>query len=449
MSKVLIVDDDAAMREVLRIRLEKWGHEVQVAEDGHAGEKLAASWGPDIVVSDLVMPGPSGLELLQSLKSGDPQRPVVLITAHGEVETAVEAMKQGASDFITKPIDYDHLQVLLHEFEDKARLRDRTRKLMSKAERGGDFGPFVGRSKVMKRVYGLIREVSGTQASVLITGPSGTGKELVARTIHELSARADGPFLALNAAAIPSELIESEVFGHEKGSFTGATTSRKGCIEMADQGTLFFDEIGEMPVKLQAKLLRVLEDGRVRRVGGREELQFDVRVLAATNRDPRKAIESGDLREDLFFRLSVFTIELPPLKDRKGDIPALVHYFINLFNERHGTCVEGVSDDVEHLLNTYLWPGNVRELRNVIERATVLAKEGWIEIAHLPPFLKQSSDREDMQVIVSAGTPLAEAEKRLILKTLELTGENKAETARRLGVDVKTIRNKLREYGLS
>ncbi|MEJ2083172.1 MAG: sigma-54 dependent transcriptional regulator [Acidobacteriota bacterium] len=283
----------------------------------------------------------------------------------------------------------------------------------------------------------------------MITGASGTGKELAARTIHDLSARSEGPFLALNAAAIPAELIESEIFGHEKGSFTGATSSRQGCIEMSDGGTLFFDEIGEMPVKLQAKLLRVLEDGRVRRVGGSEELQFDVRVLAATNRDPRRAIEAGELREDLFFRLSVFTIELPPLKDRKGDIPALVHYFISLFNQRHGTSVEGISEEVEGLLNTYLWPGNVRELRNVIERATVLAKEGWIEFSHLPPFLKQSNDREDMQVVVSAGTPLAEAEKRLILKTLELTGENKAETARRLGVDVKTIRNKLKEYGLT
>jgi DNA-binding NtrC family response regulator len=449
MSRVLIVDDDAAMREVLKIRLEKWGCDVRVAEDGSVGEQLAASWGPDIVISDLVMPGPSGLELLRALKAGDAQRPVILVTAHGEVETAVDAMKQGAADFITKPIDYVHLQALLRDLEDKARLRDRTRQLMSKAEKGGDFGPFIGRSKAMKRVYSLIEEVSKTQASVLITGASGTGKELAARTIHDLSARSEGPFLALNAAAIPAELIESEIFGHEKGSFTGATSSRQGCIEMSDGGTLFFDEIGEMPVKLQAKLLRVLEDGRVRRVGGSEELQFDVRVLAATNRDPRRAIEAGELREDLFFRLSVFTVELPPLKDRKGDIPALVHYFISLFNQRHGTSVEGISEEVEGLLNTYLWPGNVRELRNVIERATVLAKEGWIEFSHLPPFLKQSNDREDMQVVVSAGTPLAEAEKRLILKTLELTGENKAETARRLGVDVKTIRNKLKEYGLT
>ncbi|MFZ0430267.1 MAG: sigma-54 dependent transcriptional regulator [Acidobacteriota bacterium] len=449
MVKVLVVDDDPAMREVLKIRLETWGHEVRVAEDGVAGERIAGSWGPDVVVSDLVMPGLTGLELLRALKGGDPERPVILVTAHGEVDTAVEAMKQGATDFVTKPIDYVHLQALLEDLENKAKLRARARRMMSKAQKGGDFGPFVGRSKVMQRVYGLIEEVAANDASVLITGPSGTGKELVARTIHDLSARAGGPFLALNAAAIPSELIESEIFGHEKGSFTGATNSRKGCIELADQGTLFFDEIGEMPIKLQPKLLRVLEDGRVRRVGGREEMQFDVRVLAATNRDPRDAIEKGDLREDLFFRLNVFTIELPPLRERKGDIPTLVHFFISLFNERHGTAVEGVSEDVDRLLGTYLWPGNVRELRNVIERATVLAKEGWIESNHLPPFLKQTSEREDMQVVLSAGTPLAEAEKRLILKTLELTGENKAETARRLGVDVKTIRNKLREYGLS
>jgi len=448
MIKVLVVDDDPAMREVLTIRLEKWGYEVRTASDADSAREVVHSWDPSIVVSDMVMPGQSGLELLKSLKAGDKTRAVVLITAHGELDAAVEAMKHGAEDYITKPIDYPEFKAVLEEIGNRVEMRLRTRAIQSRVSKGGDFGPFIGRSRPMRQVYELIDEVAQTDASVLITGPSGTGKELVAQTIHQHSGRAEGPFLPVNTAAIPSELMESEIFGHEKGAYTGAVNARPGCFELAHGGTLFLDEIGDMPIKLQAKLLRVLEDGKVRRLGGRDEVQFDVRVLAATNRDPGKAIEKGDLREDLLFRLNVFNIELPALKDRKSDIPYLGQYFISILNSRHGTQVEGIDDEALALLDAYLWPGNVRELRNVLERATVLAKQGWIGSRHLPHHLKSTGEREDMQVMVKAGTPLVEVEKQLILKTLELTGDNKAEAARRLGIDVKTIRNKLKDYDL-
>lgn len=447
MARILVVDDDPAMREVLTIRLEKWGFLVRAADSALSAEDCATQWHPEVVITDLVMPGGSGLDLLRRLKGSDPDRAVLIITAHGEVESAVEAMKQGAEDFVTKPIDYGHLRSVLDEILLRGKQRRDAGRLRSEVTRGGDFGPFIGRSRVMRELYRNLEDAASAGAPVLITGPSGTGKELAARLLHELSPRSQGPFVPVNSAAIPAELMESELFGNEKGAFTGASTARPGCFEVADGGTLFLDEIGDMPVLLQAKLLRVLEDHRVRRVGGREEIVVDVRVLAATNRDPLAAVARGDLREDLFFRLNVFTVELPPLRDRRGDIPLLTQHFLLQFNRRHGTRVEGVSTEVSEWFDEYLWPGNVRELRNVLERATVLAKEGWIESSHLPAYLRHSDRREGAQIVLSAGTPLKEAERRLILKTLEVTGGNKAEAARRLGLDVKTIRNKLRDFG--
>jgi transcriptional regulator with PAS, ATPase and Fis domain len=301
----------------------------------------------------------------------------------------------------------------------------------------------------MKELYRLLTEAAPAGTPVLLTGPSGTGKELAARALHQLSPRAEGPFLPVNSAAIPAELMESELFGHEKGAFTGALTFRPGCFELAHLGTLFLDEIGEMPARLQAKLLRILEDRKVRRIGSRHEIEVDVRIVAATNRDPVAAVQSGDLREDLYFRLNVFAIELPALKDRKGDLPLLVQHFLSQFNARHGTALEGISPEVQRLFEGYQWPGNVRELRNVLERAVVLAKQGWIEPIHLPPYLRRSTRRDDAQVVIEAGTSLAEAERRLIQKTLEQVGGNKTEAARRLGVDVKTLRSKLRSGGES
>jgi transcriptional regulator with PAS, ATPase and Fis domain len=301
----------------------------------------------------------------------------------------------------------------------------------------------------MTQVYELIRALGRSEAPVLITGESGTGKELAARTIHEASRRSGGPFTALNAAAIPRELVESDVFGHERGAFTGATRDRVGCFELANGGTLFLDEISEMPVELQAKLLRVLDDARFRRVGGRREIAVDVRVLSATNLPPRSAVRDGRLREDLYYRLNVFTLHLPPLRLREGDIPLLTEHFLAHFREKHGAPARGLHSETTEILERYRWPGNVRELRNVMERTTILAGSGLIEPPHLPSYVRSPEEAEDGPVRIPSGLTVAEIERRLILQTLEDTGNNKAEAARRLGIHERTIRNKVRGYGSS
>ena len=447
--KILVVDDEAAMREVIQMRLTEWGFDVRLAEDGLQGQELAESYDPDIVISDVIMPQMSGMELLQSLKAGKPERPIILVTAQATVDLAVDAMKQGASDFVTKPIDYSKLRLTLQDKEQEIELRRESRRIASQLDRGAGFGDFVGTSKEMRAVYALIENIAHSDASIIITGESGTGKELAARTIHALSARARGPFIAINASAIPENLMESEMFGHERGAFTGATGARAGCFEMANQGTLFLDEIAEMPLALQPKLLRVLEDQKLRRVGGSQEFSVNVRVLAATNTEPRSAVETGKLREDLFYRLNVFTVFLPPLRDRKSDIPLLTQAFIRKFSAKHNANVESCKPEALELLKSYSWPGNVRELKNTMERAVILAKGAWIEPSHLPAYILNLPGAEGgSKIVIPKGTTAADAEKELILRTLQATGNNKAETARQLGLDVKTIRNKLKAYGI-
>jgi DNA-binding NtrC family response regulator len=401
------------------------------------------SFKPKIIVSDVVMPGLSGLDLLRVLKKGEPQRPVILITAHGTIEMAVEAMKMGANDFLTKPLDYSRLKTIL---ENVQTLRGRQPYLTDRRGSEEGFTGIVGESKAMRHVLHLIENVADSDASVLVTGESGTGKELVARTIHQLSSRANGPFVPVNASAIPEQLVESEIFGHERGAFTGAVSTRPGCFELAHNGTLFLDEIAEMPIELQPKILRVLEDGRVRKLGGKSEFQFDVKVISATNMDPHEAMRLNKLREDLYYRLNVFAVEMPPLRGRRSDIPHLVNHFVSELNHRYSTRVEGTDDESLSCLIEYSWPGNVRELRNAIERAVVLAKKGHIQTSHLPPHIRTKGLRPRMEIALPLGVSAAEAEKVLILKTLELVGGNKAEAGRRLGLDVKTIRNKLKSY---
>jgi len=430
------------------MRLEGWGYQVGLAASGAEARDLIESFDPDVVVSDVIMPEMSGLELLRSLRAGDPSLPVVLITAQGSVDLAVEAMKEGALDFVTKPLDYQKLKAILAAAEKEIELRRKSQRLLSQLDQGAGFGSLVGRSRAMRDVYELVRSVGATDAGVIITGESGTGKELVAHTVHQLSHRSHGPFVAINAAAIPESLIESEIFGHEKGAFTGATGTRAGCFELANRGTLFLDEIVEMPVALQPKLLRVIEDGRVRRLGGSHELSVDVRVLAATNQSPQEAVDAGRLRQDLFYRLHVFAITLPPLRSRTSDIPILAQHFVREFNAKHGTRLEGLRDEAMELLRSYPWPGNVRELRNVIERAVILARNGWIEPAQLPPYVLNPRASAAGRIVLPLGVSLAEAEKELILTTLRNAGNNRAEAARRLGLDVKTIRNKLKQYGM-
>ncbi len=445
-TRILVVDDDPAMREVLAMRLRNWDLDVGTAGDGSEAQRLATSFAPDVVLSDVVMPDVSGLELLSVLKKDDPERPVILLTAHGTLDMAVDAMKAGAHDFLTKPIDYEKLRLVLDTaLRDLKSLLD-SRKLRSKLGSDKGLGDFVGTSKPMQEVYDLIQAVGPSSASVLVTGESGTGKELVARSIHDLSPRFGRPFVAVNSAAIPKDLLESEVFGHEKGAFTGAIGRRAGCFENAHKGTLFLDEIAEMPMALQPKLLRVLEDGRVRRLGGSQEFDVDVRVVAATNRPPKEAIEKGLLREDLYFRLNVFQIDLPPLRRRSSDVPLIAQSFIEALNEKHGHQVEAVRPEAMELLKNYPWPGNVRELKNILERAVILAGSRWIELCHLPPYLTQPQTSGRDGIVLPVGVTAAEAERQLILQTLERTGNNKAEAARQLGLDVKTIRNKLKTY---
>ena len=444
--RILVVDDEAAMREVLEMRLGRWGYDVRLAETGAEALEVAAAHAPDAIISDVALPDWSGIQLVGELRRLDPERPVILITAYGTIDAAVEAMKLGALDFLTKPLDYDKLAATLEAAAGEVERRAGARALETRLAGRSTFMGLVGGSPAMLELYETLRVLGQNDAATLLTGESGTGKELAARSIHEQSRRVNGPFVAVNSAAIPEGLTESELFGHEKGAFTGAAGRRAGFFEQAHEGTLFLDEISEMPALLQAKLLRVLEDGRVRRVGGAKERQVDVRVLAATNLDPQKAIAGKRLRQDLYYRLNVFTVALPPLRERGEDVPLLTQHFILRFNDKHGLEVRGAAPEVLERLAAFGWPGNVRELRNVVERAVILARDGWIEPPHLPPYLRRGAPAPGGSITVPAGATAAEAEKILILETLKRVDQNKSRAARELGLDVKTIRSKLKSY---
>jgi two-component system response regulator HydG len=444
-TKVLLVDDDPDLQDILQICLKQWGFEVAVASDGNEGAQLAGSYRPDIVLSDVMMPDTSGIELLKSLQADDSSRPVILMTGYSTVDMAVEAMKDGARDFLTKPLDYPKLKSILEATQKELKSLKQSKKLSSQLARNG-CRPLIGTTKVMKDLDTLIRSVASSDASALIWGESGTGKEVVARCLHDLGKRAAEPFFALNMAAIPKELIESEIFGHAKGAFTGATDERPGCFELADNGTLFLDEIAEMPMDLQTRLLRVLEDSKIRRLGSSEEFTVNVRIIAATNQRPRLAVENGALREDLYFRLNVISFALPPLRERKDDIPLLVQHFIAEFNQKHGLKVEAVRDDAMRLLKRYSWPGNVRELKNAIERSVIVARgSSWIESHDLPPYIQNPA--KDDWLVLPPDVSAARVQKELLLKALDKAGQNKSEAARELGVDVRTLSNMMKAFG--
>jgi DNA-binding NtrC family response regulator len=446
--QVLVIDDEPALREVLSLRLEGWGYAAHTAADVPEALVWLRTAHPDVILSDIVLPGLSGLDLLRRLQEERPEVPVILMTAHGTIESAVEAMKDGAEDFLTKPIEPAALRVQLERVAAARRATQRAaamrEQLASACDEVSRF--LIGESAPMRALRRQLAVVAASNASVLIVGESGTGKEMAARAIHASSGRARGPFVALNAAAIPDGLLESEVFGHERGAFTGAVAARAGCFEQADRGTLLLDELAEMPVALQPKLLRVLEDGRVRRLGGAREQAFDVRLVAATNRDLSVAVREGRLREDLMYRLNVFTFALPPLRHRAEDIPLLVHHFLQHYADKHERQLAYVREDALALLQQWHWPGNVRELRNVVERAVVLASGRWLESSHLPAWLASGTPGEREPIVLPPDATLADAERLVIAGALERAGFNKAEAARRLGVDVKTIRNKLRQW---
>jgi DNA-binding NtrC family response regulator len=404
---------------------------------------------PAIVISDLVMPRMDGLELLRALQQQGADATTLLLTAQGTVETAVEAMKAGAYDYLTKPIDIQRLKVLLDKIVERLETLREVKALRRQLREHGTFGPLIGNSPEMRKIYQVIEQAAPTNASVLITGESGTGKELVAQTLHQLSPRASFPFVAINCAAIPETLLESEIFGHEKGAFTGAADRRQGCFELADRGTLFLDEIGEMTPATQVKLLRVLQERTFRRVGGRTEQSVDVRVIAATNIDPGEAVQKGKLREDLFYRLNVFAFRLPPLRERKEDLALLIQSFINEFNSSNQKSIAGVDHQAMRMIEQYAWPGNVRELKNVIERATILAPGPFIEPKHLPGSLAHEPPvQHQPQVALAPGTTVEEAERRLIQMTLEHTRDNKTRAAEILGISLKTLHNKLNKLRL-
>jgi len=443
--RVLIVDDEAGSREALAELMQRWGYDVQTASDGTEALRRAIEGHPDVILTDLVMPNMDGLWLLRALRAEMPDCPVVLLTARGTIQTAVEAIKEGAYDFIEKPLEVPRLRIVLERaLEKKETMREvqLLRRRIAALAPGTDM---IGVSPAMQRVADLVKKVAPSSASVVITGQSGTGKEVVARAIHVLSPRKDKPFVALNCSAIPAPLIESELFGYERGAFTGAEQRRLGNFELAHDGTLFLDEIGELPIEVQAKFLRVLEERKFRRLGGRGEVGVDVRVLCATNRDLKEESSRGRFREDLYFRLGVFTIRLPALKERREDIPVLVHRFIEKYNAETGKRVQGVTPAALEVLAGYAWPGNIRELRNTVERAMILAEGDVIGVELLPPGMQRAGP-EAATLSVPLGIPLEKVEREVILASLRRNGGNKARTAEALGISEKTLYNKLNRY---
>jgi len=443
---VLVVDDHQASAEGLRDYLHEWGHEARAA--GGVAEALALldSWRPEAVVCDLLMPpGPGGMELLREVRARDPWIGFIMLTGHGSIEDAVQATRDGAYDFLTKPVDLNRLRLLLERLAERNEMRSEVARLRHKLATLGEAGALVSRSLPMRKLADVMERVAPSAASVLITGESGSGKDFIAQILHDLSGRARAPFVAINCPAIPEALLESELFGHERGAFTGALAERAGLFEHAAGGTLFLDEITEMAPGLQAKLLRVLETRRFRRVGGREEKLADLRIVAATNRDPEQAVRERRLREDLFYRLNVFHLNVPALRERREDIAPLAARFIALYAEQNQKPVEGLSNEAMAALERYDWPGNVRELRNAIERAVVLARGPVIELEDLPQRLARATVVIERPRVTPI-EPLEEIERRAILAALEAFGNNKTHTARALGISLKTLHNKLKRY---
>lgn len=448
--RILIVDDEQSMCELLQAAMRMRGIESTWHTSAEEAFGALKDEEYDAVLTDLRMPGSSGLELCERIAVNRPDIPVVVMTAFGSMETAVAAIRAGAYDFITKPIEMDMLGLTLQRAIGHRQLQDKVNVLSRAVERASGFGEMIGQSPVIRQLYDQLARIAQSEVSVLITGESGTGKEVVARAIHKQSQRRDGPFVPINCAALPDALLESELFGHARGAFTDAKTERKGLFLQAEGGTLLLDEIGEMPLTMQAKLLRALEENMVRPVGGDREVPFDVRVLTATNRDLELAVEEKRFREDLYFRINVFQIDLPPLRARGSDILLLAQHFVETFRDSSGKQVSGISENAAERLLAYRWPGNVRELRNVIERAVALTCYEKIAVEDLPDKIR---DYRSTQVFIGGDdptelVPLEEIEQRYILHVLQTVGDNKALAARILGLDRKTLYRKLKQYGV-
>ncbi|MEP7027632.1 MAG: sigma-54 dependent transcriptional regulator [Candidatus Eisenbacteria bacterium] len=442
--RVLVVDDYGPSADGLVEHLETWGFSARAAYSAEQALAAAEEFDPELVVSDLVMPGADGIQLLEKLRAQNLNVEFLMLTGQGTIETAKEAIQKGAFDYLTKPVDPPHLRHLLTLAAERLESRRTMFRLRRVLQNHGWYDELMGESPPMIELKRMIEQVAPSAASVMITGESGTGKELVARTLHRRSLRAAQPFIPINCAAIPENLLESELFGHERGAFTGAVATRQGCFELAHGGTVFLDEIGEMPALLQAKLLRALEERSFRRVGGSQEIHVDVRVIAATNRDLEEARRTGALREDLYYRLNVFHLHLAPLRDRGEDKLALAQLFVVFFAHREAKPVVGLDDATRYLIMRYAWPGNVRELRNAMERAVIVAGGEQIAPENLPTVVRGGPSGNDP--VVLAGMTVDEVERRLIFLTLEKTEGNKTRAAKLLGVSLKTLHNKLRRY---
>jgi DNA-binding NtrC family response regulator len=451
--RILVVDDEEPIRKGLARVLSEQGYAVDAAADAESAWRLLLATSPDLVITDLTLPGRDGMEFIADVQERGIEVTLLVLTGHGSIDSAVEATRRGVYDYLVKPIDRERLTTAVRKALERSSLRKEVLLLRREMVRSGRFEELIGKSAPMLATYRLIEQIAPSNLPVLVTGESGTGKELVARAVHKLSPRASTRLVAINCAAIPPTLLESEIFGHEKGAFTGATSARAGCFELADGGTLFLDEIGEMPPDLQTKLLRVLEDGMVRRVGGTAETRVDVRVVAATNLPLDDLLRKGTFREDLYYRLNVFRIHLPPLRERGGDIALLAGHFLAEFARENGKALTGFSHEALELLARHPWPGNARELRNVVQRAAILCDEGEVQPHHLPEPVRRARPRVAVEsaggedsLRIPVGTSIEDAERELVLRTLDACGGNKTRTAAVLGISPKTLYAKLRLY---
>ena len=440
---LLVADDDPGLRESLERTLTREGYRVVLASDGRAALERVQAGGVDLIVTDLRMPGLTGLELLRAAKAIMPDVDVILLTAFGTVEEAVKAMKDGAYDFLTKPFRREQLIKLVDKALERRDLIEQNKALKKQLEDIRAKGQMIGSSPAYRRMVSLVEQIADSSATILIQGESGAGKELVARTIHERSGRRAGPFVAVNCAALPETLLESELFGYEKGAFTGAVGRKEGRFELAGGGTLFLDEVGDLSLVTQPKILRVLQEGEFERLGGTRTIQVDVRIVAATNQDLAEMVKDKRFREDLYYRLNVITVRVPPLRERHEDVRLLAQHYLRVYAAKNGRKLEGFSNEALERLESYAWPGNVRELENLIERMVLLARKDRIDAEDLPEEVAGVKRPPRDAILELIGTPLADVEQRLLDETLRITGGNKTQAAKLLGIDVRTVARKL------
>jgi DNA-binding NtrC family response regulator len=442
---ILVIDDEPLMREYVEEAMTRLGYVVDSTSNGNDGIALFEKTGHDVVITDLKMTPLDGLAVIKAITNINPDTIIIVMTAYGTIETAVTALKEGAADYILKPFTPDALEVAISRALDRAQLRRENTYLRNELNAMYDCDAMVGQGPAMKKIYQQIKKVAASHATVLVRGNSGTGKELVARAIHYAGNRHDKPFVKVNCAALSAGILESELFGHEKGAFTGAVDRKFGRFELAHTGTLLLDEVSEIGAELQSKLLRALQEREFERVGGTKTIQVDTRILATSNRNLEKAVEEGTFREDLYYRLNVITIQLPPLKERRDDITSLVNHFLERFNRENGRAIQGFAPETQTMFQKYDWPGNVRELQNVVERAVVLAEDDNPLAPH-HFHLSDTTQAHNGPLAISPGTTVAEMEKRLIINTLEHCNQNRTRAAELLSISVRTLRNKLKEY---